>query len=119
VEETQQEMSALQQALISSEERRLQVGRALLDFRIEHNTALQGEEEQKYELRQKVIDLEGRVAQGLISSVCFRQSTGAWVAALRASFVALIVLLLLHFTSVLTFVLECAGGRCSAGSRKE
>ena len=64
-------MSELQQALIASEERRLQVGRALLDIKLEHNNALQEVETQKYELQQKVLDLEGRVAQGLISSVRF------------------------------------------------
>ena len=63
-------MSSVQKALISSEERRLQVGRALLDFKLEHNTALQQAEEEKYELRQVIIDLEGRVAQGIISAVC-------------------------------------------------
>jgi chorismate mutase len=69
-EEIQQELSQLQQALISSEERRLQVGRALLDIKLEHNNALQEVEEQKYEMQQKVLDLEGRVAQGMISAVC-------------------------------------------------
>lgn len=69
VAEVQQEMSSVQKALISSEERRLQVGRALLDFKLEHNTTVQQAEEEKYELRQVIIDLEGRVAQGIISTV--------------------------------------------------
>jgi hypothetical protein len=62
-------MASIQQALISSEERRLMVGRALLEFKLEHNNALQAAEEEKYELQQKLLDLEGRVAQGLISTV--------------------------------------------------
>ena len=73
-EESQQEMAQLQAALIASEERRLQVGRALLATKLEHTDALQAGETAHYELQQKIIDLEGRLAQGLITTVrapCF------------------------------------------------
>jgi hypothetical protein len=69
VEEAHQDMSEMQQALIASEERRLEIGRALIEFKIEHNQAEQAAEEAKYELEQKVLDLEARLAQVAVTSV--------------------------------------------------
>lgn len=59
----------MQQALIASEERRLEVGRALIEFKIEHNQFEQAAEEAKYELEQKILDLEARLAQVAITTV--------------------------------------------------
>ena len=66
VDEDLREMAALQEALITSEEARLEVGRALVDFRLEHNAALASAETVRYELQQRILDLEGRLAQGLV-----------------------------------------------------
>ena len=62
-------MREMQEALIASEEKRLEVGRALLDFRLEHTDALQAGEEARYELQQKVLNLEARLAEAAVTSV--------------------------------------------------
>ena len=71
VDEDQQELASLQEALIASEEQRLEVCRALLDFKMEHNSFLQSSETIQYELQQKIIDLEGSLTQGIVHHVCF------------------------------------------------
>ena len=52
-------MAAIQEALIASEEQRLEVSRALLDFKLENNKAMESAETVQYELQQKIIELEG------------------------------------------------------------
>ena len=69
MEEAHGDMSEMQRALIASEERRLEVGRALLDFKLEHTDAQQAAAEAQYELQQKVLDLEARLAQVAVTTV--------------------------------------------------
>lgn len=62
-------MAALQEALIASEERRLGVSRALLDFKMEHNEALESNERIQYDLTEKILELEARLAQSAVNKV--------------------------------------------------
>ncbi|GIL90779.1 hypothetical protein Vretifemale_18508 [Volvox reticuliferus] len=55
-----QEKQELQEALIQSEEQRLQLARALIDFQMEYNEARQDWETIKYELETKLIETEAR-----------------------------------------------------------
>ena len=51
----------LQEALIASEEERLQVAKALIDFQVEHNLAIGDAESLKFELEKRVLELEADV----------------------------------------------------------
>lgn len=62
-------MAALQEALIASEEKRLSVSRALLDFKMEHNESLESHERVQYDLTEKILELEARLAQSIVNKV--------------------------------------------------
>jgi hypothetical protein len=64
-------MAALQEALIASEEKRLSVSRALLDFKMEHNEALESNERIQYDLTEKILELEARLAQSIVNKARF------------------------------------------------
>lgn len=56
-------MKKLLDTVVSSEENRLAMGRALIDAQLEHNTAAQVAEQKQYALEQQILELEGRLAQ--------------------------------------------------------
>jgi hypothetical protein len=68
-EQSREEMHKVQQDMIAREEQRLEIGRALIDSQLQHNEDLQRAEEREYALKQRVLELEGQVAQNFLSAV--------------------------------------------------
>jgi hypothetical protein len=62
-------MQRLLDALIESEENRLSMGRALIDVQLDSNTNAQTSEQKQYMLEQRILELEGQVAQDFVAQV--------------------------------------------------
>ena len=63
--------------VITSEENRLAMGRALIDAQLENNSAAQAAEQKQYLLEQRILELEGRLAQELAAQVCMALLSGS------------------------------------------
>ena len=55
----------LQEALIKSEEERLEIAKALIDFQVEHNQGIAEAERTKFDLEKRVLELETQVGRDL------------------------------------------------------
>lgn len=55
----------LQEALIKSEEERLEIAKALIDFQVEHNQSVAEAERTKFDLEKRVLELETQVRRGI------------------------------------------------------
>jgi septum formation inhibitor MinC len=60
---SQEEMKQMLNKVIASEENRLAMGRALIDAQLENNSTAQAAEQKQYFLEQRILELEGRLAQ--------------------------------------------------------
>lgn len=62
-------MKRVLDVVVSSEENRLAMGRALIDAQLENNSAAQAAEQKQYLLEQRILELEGKLAQEFAAQV--------------------------------------------------
>lgn len=68
----QDEMKRVLDVVVTSEENRLAMGRALIDAQLENNSAAQAAEQKQYLLEQRILELEGKLAQEFAAQVRMR-----------------------------------------------